>query len=91
MSNKFRRFWIVLSLLLLPLLASSVFAQKDGEEKEEEGKSWVLNYITVVLLVGAGVGLVGMGTNRENEEMRKKERKEAKEKEERLKKLEQGH
>ncbi|RCS56011.1 hypothetical protein DTL42_01080 [Bremerella cremea] len=89
MSNKLRRFWIVLSLLVFPLLTSAAFAQDDTKE-EEEGKSWVLNYITVVLLVGAGVGIVGMGTNRENEEMRKKERKEAQEKEERLKKLEQG-
>lgn len=89
MSNKLRRFWIVLSLLVLPLLTSSAFAQDDQKE-EEEGKSWVLNYITVVLLIGAGVGVVGMGTNRENEEMRKKERKEAQEKEERLKKLEQS-
>lgn len=89
MSNKLRRFWIVLSLLVLPMLASPAFAQEEKKE-EEEGKSWVLNYITVVLLVGAGVAVVGMGTNRENEEMRKKERQEAKEKEERLKKLEQG-
>lgn len=88
MPNKLRRIWIVLVLFILPMLTSPLLAQ--AQEEEEAGKSWVLHYITLVILVGIGIGVVGMGTNRENEEMRKKERQEAKEKEERLKKLEQS-
>ncbi|MEW4451396.1 hypothetical protein AB1L30_01810 [Bremerella sp. JC817] len=84
-----RRATILFVLLFMQVMASPVFAQGAGEE--EEGKSWVLAYIYVVLLVSLGVMVVGFGTNRENEEARKKERKEALEKEERLKKLEGGH
>lgn len=84
----FRRFLILLSLLFVMLITAPAMAEGDSE-KEEEGKSWVLAYITVVLMVGNGIFIVGYGTNRETEELRKKERKEAQEKEERLKKLEQ--
>ncbi|GAA4422145.1 hypothetical protein [Bremerella cremea] len=85
-----RRATILIVLLFMQVMASPVFAQGAGGE-EEEGKSWVMAYIYVVLLVSLGVMVVGFGTNRENEEARKKERKEALEKEQRLKKLEGGH
>ncbi|PQO25921.1 hypothetical protein C5Y96_20925 [Blastopirellula marina] len=85
---KLRLILVLLTLLSLHVISSPVFAQAPGEE--EAGKSWVLNYIVVVLSVVLGVIVVGYGTNRETEEERKRERQEAKEKEERLKKLEQG-
>lgn len=85
---KLRLILVLLTLFSLHVISSPVFAQAAGEE--EAGKSWVLNYIVVVLSVVLGVIVVGYGTNRETEEERKKERQEAKEKEERLKKLEQG-
>ncbi|QDU75151.1 hypothetical protein Pan97_21740 [Bremerella volcania] len=84
---KLRLILVFLTLFTLHVISNPVFAQ--GEE-EEAGKSWVLNYIVVVLSVLLGVIVVGYGTNRETEEERKRERQEAKEKEERLKKLEQG-
>ncbi|MEW4562856.1 hypothetical protein AB1K70_10040 [Bremerella sp. JC770] len=85
---KLRLILVLLTLFSLHVIANPVFAQAEGEE--EAGKSWVLNYICVVLSVVLGIVVVGYGTNRETEEERKRERKEAQEKEERLKKLEQG-
>ncbi|MHC2066756.1 hypothetical protein ACYFX5_04745 [Bremerella sp. T1] len=85
---KLRKFLMLLALLFSIVVATPAFAQ--GDEEEEEGKSWVLAYITIVLSVTLGITVVGYPTNRETEEERKKERQEAKEKEERLKKLEQS-
>lgn len=84
---KLRLILVLLTLMSLDVIANPVFAQP---AEEEEGKSWVLNYIVVVLSVVLGIIVVGYGTNRETEEERRRERQEAKEKEERLKKLEQG-
>jgi len=87
---KLRLILVLLTLLSLHVISHPLLAQAAGEGEEEAGKSWVLNYIAVVLSVVLGIVVVGYGTNRETEEERKKERKEAKEKEERLKKLEQS-
>jgi len=77
-----RTFWIILTLAFMHVAANPLMAQ----ETEEEGKSWVLNYIFTVLFIALGMLVVGYGTNREVEEQRTKERREHKEKEEREKK-----